>query len=110
MIFGFELSVYAMDALRWAVIGFLFIAFMAWPLLLVMTPLQNRREGRIVALYSVLVFFAGSLFFATMLQPFFHVVTARQLYIIYTVLMGGLCIKGVFCALGGDRLLSRLSV
>ncbi|MEN0087696.1 MAG: hypothetical protein AAF737_04595 [Pseudomonadota bacterium] len=107
---GFEFGVDGVNVARWVLMAFLFGAFMAWPLMLVVTTVESRHEGRVLTFYAVGTFFAGSLFFATMVEPMLAFATARQLYLIYMILMAGLCIKGAYHAFDGDDLMRRLPV
>lgn len=106
--FDFALASTSAWIVRWAFVGLLFGAFMVWPLILIMTPLGAPGEGGVIALYSVATFLAGSVFFASMLEPLMTYTTARQLYLIYLVMMFGLCVKGIFHTFNGERLLRQL--
>ncbi|MEN0087946.1 MAG: hypothetical protein AAF737_05870 [Pseudomonadota bacterium] len=86
---------------RAALTLFLFGAFMVWPWVLIVTPFHSRADGRVVMVYSVAIFLAGSMFFATLVQPYLEFGTARQLYLLYAVQMAGLFVKGTFHAFGG---------
>ncbi|MEO0497497.1 MAG: hypothetical protein AAF141_09030 [Pseudomonadota bacterium] len=102
---GFEFDLTAGLMVRWAFNCALFGAFMLWPIVLIMTPVHGPAEGGVVVIYSVATFLVGSLFFATMLEPVLPYATARQLYLIYLIMMSGLCVKGMFHAFGGQRFL-----
>ena len=74
----------------------MFGAFMAYPLFLIVSDIETRKDAGFTALYSVACWTIGTIFFSQMIAPYLTFSVGRQLYLIYLIMMSGLFAKAAW--------------